>query len=141
MKYLTLDNATSAFITLLLIMVMLIITTTLLAVTGTVTTTQDLLPGHLEKGVTVGDGNWIKFESGGYNCYVYSSAWTDSNVDVEFLVDGTIITPITVVDIDVSALVNVIANTWGQMTAMKGYYRIEVEGADTINWRCGRYSI
>ncbi len=97
--------------------------------------------GFHETGITVGDGAWYFLHGGKYTCYIYSAAWTDGNVDVEWIVAGTKATPTTIADVDVATLVNATADAYGILAAGDGsFYRIEVEGSDTINWQCWRYA-
>lgn len=110
--------------------------TPLFAVTGTVVQSYDTF---IETGVTVGDGNWIYLFAGTYSCFIYADTWTDGNVDVEVLIAGTTTTPIKVADVDVAALVDITADAFGSIGIGANWYRIEVEGSDTINWRCDRY--
>lgn len=109
------------------------------AVSGYIGESQQTRDVFTETGITVGDGAWIFLRPGTYACFIYADAWTNGNVDVETLVAGTTASPTKVVDVDVSSLVNATADAWGNLGG-NGYFRIEVEGSDTINWQCRRYA-
>lgn len=113
------------------------------AVSGYIGEDQQTNDVFTETGITsarVEDGSeWIFLRPGSWACFIWADVRTNASVDVETLVTGTTVTPTKVSDVDIPKLVGATTDIWGTLNG-NGYFRIEVEGDDTINWQCRRFS-